>query len=76
MKSNYNDVICLIRNGTSGEMFVNGKQYNQPMPGIPTLSDLEVAEIATYIYNTWSHKEGIIEVKEVSRIMEGCADKN
>lgn len=72
MENYFKEVICLIRTGKSGELFVNGRQFNQPMPGIPTLSDLEVAEIATYIYNTWTHERGLIEVKEVSRIMKDC----
>lgn len=66
------EVICLIRYGKRGELIVNGQQYNQPMPGIPTLSDLEVAEIATYIYNTWSHERGLIEVKDVTVILNKC----
>jgi cytochrome c551 len=74
MKKNFKDVICLIRNGKKGELIVNGKTFNQPMPGIPTLTDLEIAEIATYIYNTWSHQHGIIEVKEVSQLLKACPD--
>lgn len=72
MVNNFEDVICLIRMGKKGPIVVNGLEYNHPMPGIPTLSDLEVAEIATYIYNTWSHRQGIIEVRDVSAIMERC----
>src|SRR5690242_19621245 len=50
MTKNFEDVVCLIRYGKKGELVVNGVSYNQPMPGIPTLTDLEIAEIATYIY--------------------------
>jgi hypothetical protein len=53
-------------------MMVNGKQFNQPMRGISVLSDLEVAEIATYIYNSWTHDRGIVEVKDASKILQGC----
>jgi cytochrome c551 len=74
MKNNFEEVMCLIRHGKSGEMIVNGKQFNQPMPGIPTLSDLEVAEIATYIYNTWSHERGLIEVKDAWQILNKCQE--
>lgn len=72
MKKNFKDVICLMRHGKNGELIVNGESFNQAMPGIPSLTDLEVAEIATYIYNTWSHEHGIVEVKEVSRILAEC----
>jgi len=69
---NQNDVICLIRNGKSGELIVNGKSFKMAMPAMPSLSDLEVAEIATYIYNNWGHDEGLIDVNEVSAILSKC----
>lgn len=72
MDTNFNDVVCLIRHGKTGQMIVNGKEFNQPMPGVTTLSDLEVAEIATYIYNTWSHARGIVEVKHAAEILNSC----
>jgi cytochrome c551 len=75
MVANRSEVICLIKNGKSGELVVNGKGYNQAMKGIPSLTDLEIAEISTYIYNTWSHQHGIIEVKEVSAVLATCAKK-
>ena len=69
---NQNDVICLIRNGKSGELIVNGKSFNMAMPAMPSLSDLEIAEITTYLYNTWGHDEGLIDVNEVSAILSKC----
>ena len=72
LKNNFAEAICLIRNGTKGGIIVNGINFNQPMPGIPTLTDLEIAEIATYIYNSWSNNRGMIEVKDVSNILQRC----
>jgi cytochrome c551 len=72
MNHHFNDVICLMRYGKKGELTVNNISYHQPMPGIPTLTDLEIAEIATYIYNTWTHQRGIVDVKEVGIILEKC----
>ena len=72
MEKNFEEVICLIRYGKSGSLMVNGVEFNQPMSGIPTLSDLEIAEIATYIYNTWEHERGIVEVKEAEKILDTC----
>lgn len=72
MKTNFESVICLMRNGIDGKLVVNGKEYNQAMPGIPTLTDLEIAQIATYIYNTWEYKRGLVDVSEVSRVLRNC----
>lgn len=55
----------IIRFGQSGEIVVNGEVYNQPMPGNPQLTNLEVARIMTYIYNIWGNKEGVIDAKMV-----------
>ena len=72
MLNNMAEVLCLMRNGKSGELVVNGKSFNQPMPGVSTLSDLEIAEIATYIYNSWSHEKGIVDVKVASQMLSSC----
>ncbi|MEQ8301876.1 MAG: cytochrome c [Cyclobacteriaceae bacterium] len=72
MENNLEEVLCLMKNGRSGELVVNGRTYNQPMPGVPTLTNLEIAEIATYIYNTWSHKHGKIELGVVTKALAEC----
>jgi cytochrome c551 len=72
MEANFEQVLCLMKYGAKDELTVNGKKFNQPMPGIPALTDLEIAEIATYIYNSWDHNRGIVEVAEASRILSSC----
>jgi mono/diheme cytochrome c family protein len=72
MDNNFDEVICIMKKGRKGEMLVNGKSYNQPMPGVPSLTELEIAEIATYIYNSWGHHKGMVEVKEISRSLQPC----
>lgn len=67
-----NKVICLIKYGLQGPIVVNGKPYNRPMPAQLQLSDLEVAEITTYIYNEWGGETKLTGVKEVSPILEAC----
>ncbi len=72
MDENFEEVICLIKNGKAGEIMVNGNSYNHPMPGIPSLTDLEIAEIATYVYNSWTHNKGIADVANVTKILNQC----
>jgi cytochrome c551 len=72
MKNNFESVLCLMKNGAEGPLIVNGTEFNQAMPGIPTLTDLEVAEIATYIYNSWEHQRGLVDVSEASRVLREC----
>jgi mono/diheme cytochrome c family protein len=74
MESHFEEVVCLIKNGREGELLVNGSGYNKPMKGITNLTELEIAEITTYIYNTWDRKRGIVEVKEVSSVLLDCGN--
>lgn len=72
MDNHFDEVICLMKYGKEGEMLVNGIQFNQPMPGVSSLTDIEIAEIATYIYNTWSHEKKDISLHQVSGILRNC----
>jgi len=76
-KSDYmlNDIprsICGIKNGIKGEIEVNGKMYNQAMPALDRLTNLEIAEISTYIYNSWSNEKGIIDIETVEESLSNC----
>lgn len=75
MDQHFEEVICIMRNGVRGELLVNGKKYNKEMKGIPSLTELEIAEIATYIYNSWEHQRGIIEIPIVESALKKCEPK-
>ena len=70
----FEQVICLIKNGIEGELVVNDNHYNKPMQGIASLTELEIAEIVTYVYNTWDRQRGIVEVKEVTSALSSCTN--
>lgn len=69
---NKDSVICLIKYGLQGPIVVNGKRYNRPMPAQLQLSDLEVAEITTYIYNEWGGETKLTSVTAVSPVLKQC----
>ncbi|MCH7409107.1 cytochrome c [Belliella sp. DSM 111904] len=58
--------VGIIKNGLKGEIYVNGQKYNQPMPANPMLTNMEIAQITTYIYNIWGSNEGIISSQSVA----------
>lgn len=64
--------ICIQKNGQQGEIVVNGIDFNQPMPGIGTLTNLEIAEITTYITNSWGNEHGMVSIKEVESALKSC----
>jgi mono/diheme cytochrome c family protein len=63
---------CLIKNGLQGAIIVNGISYNQVMIANSTLDPLDVAEILTYISNSWGNEAGLINVTEVSQWLIKC----
>ena len=70
--ANKDAVICLIRYGQQGPIQVNGKRYNRPMPAQSQLSDLEIAELITYVYNQWGNETKLTPVGQVSPVLERC----
>ena len=59
------EVASSILTGIQGEMVVNGVTYNNIMPAQSHLSDAEIAEIVTYVLNTWDNPGGKITAAEV-----------
>jgi|JI10StandDraft_1071094.scaffolds.fasta_scaffold34067_6 nitrite reductase (NO-forming) len=52
-----NKLVSAIKNGVSGKITVNGKQYDGIMPK-QTLSDRQISAVATYILNNFGNKGG------------------
>jgi mono/diheme cytochrome c family protein len=69
---NLNASLCIMKYGIQGEIIVNGKSFNKPMPGVPSLTELEIAEIATYIGNSWNHQMGLIDVAQTAKVIAAC----
>lgn len=72
MLENLPRTLCAIKIGLEGKIIVNGVDFNMKMPAGSGLAAIDIAEIATYIYNSWGNQYGIIEVKKVSEILENC----
>ena len=75
LEKNLNVSLCLMKYGVKGEIIVNGKSFNKPMPGVSSLTELELAEIATYLNNAWGHENGIVEITQVSAALAQCGTK-
>lgn len=59
--------IGVIINGLSGEVMVNGTPYNGVMPAVQ-LSDEDVANVLTYVLNTWGNDGGEVVPIDVQRV--------
>lgn len=65
-------VICIIKNGASGEMMVNGKSYNQAMPANPKLYDLDIAQLTTWMYAEFQGKRQFVSPDSVKATLLRC----
>lgn len=66
MKEDVGRTVRIIKHGLRGEIVVNGITYNQNMPGSPHLTNMEIAQITTYIYNVWGGHTGVIDANQVA----------
>lgn len=72
--------VSILLHGKSGPIQVAGKMYNlpMPMPGLmdnQAINDGSIANILTYVRNSWGNKASAIHTEEVSRIRVSPAIK-
>lgn len=60
-----------VINGLSGPITVNGVDYNSVMPNLEYLSDSDVADIVTYVVNSFGNEGGDVTVAEVAAVRGG-----
>ncbi len=56
MKKPADSLINVILKGQSGEVMVNSKKYNVPMPSQEYLTDEQIADVLNYSKNSWGNK--------------------
>ncbi|MEO8103844.1 MAG: copper-containing nitrite reductase [Betaproteobacteria bacterium] len=60
--------ITTVLHGLTGKVTVNGKDYNSVMPPMNQLNDDEIANILTYVLNSWGNPGGRIATDEVRKV--------
>ena len=66
-------VPCQIKYGSQNHLRA---EVGPGMTGFRSLSDLEIAEITTYISSSWGNKAGLMPVKEVKGLLDRCRTSN
>lgn len=59
LKKPTKEQIDVILKGQSGEIKVNGVNYNSIMPAQNYLTDQQIADILNYVRNTWGNKNTV-----------------
>jgi nitrite reductase (NO-forming) len=57
----------VVLNGLTGKVAVNGQEYNSVMPPMTQLNDDEVANILTYVLNSWGNPGGRVSKDDVKK---------
>jgi len=56
-----------VLRGLTGKLKVNGADYDSVMPPMNQLNDDEVANILTYVLNSWGNVGGQISTEDVKK---------
>jgi len=59
--------IQILLKGLTGKITVNGKDYNSVMPPMSQLNDDEIANIVTFVLNSWGNPGGRVSAEEVAK---------
>jgi len=65
---NPKDVAAVILHGLAGKVTVNGHDYDSVMPPMTQLTNDEVANISTYVLNSWGNPGGRVTKAEAATI--------
>jgi len=61
-------LISIPLHGLTGKVTVNGAEYDSVMPPMSQLNDDEVANILTYVLNSWGNPGGQVTKEEVAKV--------
>jgi len=70
LNEDVNRAIGIVLNGKTGEITVNGKKFNSVMTA-QTLTDEEIANVLTYVYDSWGNKKQEVTPAMVSKVRGG-----
>jgi len=65
--NNRENVINQVIKGKTGELVVNGETFNNTMPP-QNLSDEEISEVLSYVYNSFGNSGNAVTVDEVKAV--------
>ncbi len=67
--------IRIALQGLTGPIEVEGVKWQLEMPGLPTLSDEDVAGVLTYIRREWDHGASPVQPAEVAKVRAAFASR-
>ncbi|WP_255510469.1 copper-containing nitrite reductase [Flavobacterium sp. GSA192] len=74
LNANPDRAIGAVLHGLSGEITVNGKKFNNVMTS-QNLTDEQVADVLTYVYNSWGNNKTVVTPAKVKAVRAKPAPK-
>jgi len=74
LRKNLAQLPCFVRNGLKDTIMVAGKKFSGIMPAQGSLSPIELAEVLTYVTNSFGNKMGLVDVATVEKDLKECRD--
>jgi len=62
--------IAIVLRGCNGEVNVNGRKYVSSMPALSVLSDKQIADVLTYVRNSWGNSGQAVLPEEVRAVRQ------
>jgi mono/diheme cytochrome c family protein len=69
---NNDTIVCIIKNGMDGEIVVNGNSYNNRMTSNATIENDEIADLISYMRNSFIGTPNRLSLKEVTEKSINC----
>jgi nitrite reductase (NO-forming) len=70
LNADVNRAIGIVLKGKTGEITVNGAKYNSVMTR-QSISNSEIAEVLTYVYNSWGNNKTNVTTSQVDQVKSG-----
>lgn len=61
-------LIGILLNGLNEDVEINGEYYSNPMPSQAALKDQEIADILSYVRNSFGNKASTVSAAEVAAV--------
>ena len=71
LKNNKNVLACQLNNGLKGKIIILNKEFEGEMPA-SNLSPLEIAQVLTYVSNSFGNKLGTVNTSQVTADLAKC----
>ncbi|MGB0837609.1 MAG: copper-containing nitrite reductase [Flavobacteriaceae bacterium] len=67
LNANVERAIDIVMHGKTGEIVVNGINYNSVMTK-QNLTDQEIADVLTYVYDSWGNNKSKVNIDQVKKV--------